>query len=132
MYLGCRLLPIRVRGIFSYPPVKKRIISVSVYPSTVKVGLDGQHPQTPGEMITWLEAAIRGWNAAPTPFQWGGKRALRRQRSRSTAQGGGLLCVHTPSSPALQDGAGAMATSMPNDPLGMKQRYDMAETARNL
>jgi hypothetical protein len=45
-------------------------------------GLDGQHPPTPDEMITWLEAAARGWNAAPTPLPWGGKRALRRQRSR--------------------------------------------------
>ena len=40
MYLGCRFLPIRVRGIFSYPPGKKWIISVSMYPSTVKVGSD--------------------------------------------------------------------------------------------
>src|SRR5262249_11407976 len=45
-------------------------------------GLDGQHPQTPNEMILWLEAAAQGWNAAPTPCEWGGKRALRRQRSR--------------------------------------------------
>jgi hypothetical protein len=40
MYLGCRFLPIRVRGIFSYPLGKKWITSISMYPSTVKVGLE--------------------------------------------------------------------------------------------
>src|SRR5215831_21038251 len=40
MYLGCRFLPIRVREIFSYPTGKKWITSVSMYLSTVKVGLD--------------------------------------------------------------------------------------------
>jgi hypothetical protein len=45
--------------------------------------LEGQHPQSAEEIITWLEATVRGWNAAPTPFQWGGKRATRRARSRA-------------------------------------------------
>jgi hypothetical protein len=44
--------------------------------------LEGQHPQTPDEIIAWLEAAARGWNHAPTPFIWGGKRQARRQRAR--------------------------------------------------
>jgi transposase len=52
-------------------------------------GLEGQHPQTPDEIMTWLEAAAQGWNADPTPFQWGGKRALRRQRSRERRHGVG-------------------------------------------
>jgi hypothetical protein len=52
-------------------------------------GLDGQHPQTPDEIITWLEATARGWNADLTPFQWGDKRALRRQRSRERRHGVG-------------------------------------------
>lgn len=43
--------------------------------------LDGQAPQTPQDIIDWLEAAARGWNAAPTPFVWGGKRQARRQRA---------------------------------------------------
>jgi hypothetical protein len=34
------------------------------------------------EIIAWLEAAARGWNANPTPFEWGGKRKARRQRAR--------------------------------------------------
>ena len=42
----------------------------------------GQHPQTPEEIIAWVEAAARGWNRAPTPFVWGGKRQVRRQRAR--------------------------------------------------
>jgi hypothetical protein len=44
--------------------------------------LDGRHPQTTDEIITWLEATARGWNADPTPFVWGGKRQARRQRAR--------------------------------------------------
>ena len=44
--------------------------------------LAGQHPTTPEEIISWLEAAARGWNRRPTPFVWGGARHLRRQRAR--------------------------------------------------
>lgn len=44
--------------------------------------LDGHHPQSPEEIIAWLEAAARGWNREPTPFIWGGKRQARRQRAR--------------------------------------------------
>ena len=43
--------------------------------------LDGQYPTTPAQVITWLEATARGWNAHPTPFVWAGKRKLRRQRA---------------------------------------------------
>lgn len=42
----------------------------------------GTHPQTPEEIIAWLEAAARGWNRDPTPFVWGGQRQARRQRAR--------------------------------------------------
>jgi hypothetical protein len=44
--------------------------------------LDGQHPESPGRIITWFEAVARHWDAAPTPFAWGGKRAARRRRQR--------------------------------------------------
>jgi len=44
--------------------------------------LDGQCPETPDEIITLFEATARGWNHNPTPFVWGGKRAIRRERSR--------------------------------------------------
>jgi hypothetical protein len=43
--------------------------------------LAGQHPQTPAEIIRWLEATARGWNRQPTPFVWGGKRQARRHRA---------------------------------------------------
>jgi hypothetical protein len=42
---------------------------------------DGQYPTTPQEIINWLEATVRGWNAHPTPFVWAGKRKQRRQRA---------------------------------------------------
>lgn len=48
----------------------------------VRRALSGQHPEHPRQLIQWLEAGARGWNACPTPFLWGGKRALRRQRVR--------------------------------------------------
>jgi hypothetical protein len=48
----------------------------------VRRALAGQHPHTPEEIIVWLEETVAGWNAAPTPFTWGGKRAQRRQRAR--------------------------------------------------
>jgi hypothetical protein len=44
--------------------------------------LSGHHPQTPDEIISWLEAAACGWNQEPTPFVWGGKRHTRRGRAR--------------------------------------------------
>jgi DDE superfamily endonuclease len=43
--------------------------------------LEGQYPTTPQDIITWLEATARGWNAHPTPFVWAGKRRQRRQRA---------------------------------------------------
>jgi len=45
-------------------------------------GLAGQYPESPTEIISSLEAVARIWNKTPTPFEWGGKRAARRQRSR--------------------------------------------------
>jgi hypothetical protein len=44
--------------------------------------LVGHHPQTPEEIIAGLEATAAGWNKAPTPFVWGGKRQARRARAR--------------------------------------------------
>jgi hypothetical protein len=56
--------------------------------------LAGQHPQTPEQIIAWLEATARAWNADPTPFTWGGKRAARRVRARQRrhALGGSGAC----------------------------------------
>jgi hypothetical protein len=44
--------------------------------------LNWQHPETPEQIIEWLETAANVWNQHPTPLEWGGKRAARRQRSR--------------------------------------------------
>lgn len=48
----------------------------------------GQHPQTVEDLIAWLEATVAGWNRAPTPFIWKGKRYERRQRARLRRLGG--------------------------------------------
>ncbi len=60
--------------------------------------LEGQEPTTPQEIITWLEATAQGWNAAPTPFVWGGKRQARRQRAweRCHRVGGSGACARRP------------------------------------
>jgi len=60
--------------------------------------LAGQHPTQPTEIIDWLEAEARGWNHNPTPFEWGGKRAARRARSRLRrhALGGSGACTRQP------------------------------------
>lgn len=50
--------------------------------------LSGQHPQTAQEILRWLEDTVAGWNAAPTPFIWDGKRRARRQRARQRLRGG--------------------------------------------
>jgi hypothetical protein len=64
----------------------------------VRRALTGQNPETPEEIIRWLEAVARAWNADPTPFEWGGARAARRARSRNRrhALGGSGACVRRP------------------------------------
>lgn len=54
----------------------------SVQRILVRRALDGQHPQDAPQVMTWLAEAVVGWNADPTPFTWGGKRAARRARAR--------------------------------------------------
>lgn len=60
----------------------------------VQRALEGQNPETPDQIIAWLEAVARGWNVDPTPFEWGGARAVRRDRSRMRrhALGGSGAC----------------------------------------
>jgi hypothetical protein len=50
--------------------------------------LNGQHPKSAAQIITWLEDTVAGWNAAPTPFVWDGKRRERRLRVRQRRLGG--------------------------------------------
>jgi hypothetical protein len=62
----------------------------------VRRALSGQHPQTPEEIIRWLEETVAAWNDDPTPFVWGGKRKERRERARHRRLGGSpaLLADH--------------------------------------
>jgi transposase len=53
----------------------------------------GQHPRTAAELIRWLEEAVAGWNRAPTPLVWGGKRRERRQRARQRRLGGAAAAL---------------------------------------
>lgn len=58
--------------------------------------LDGTHPRSADELIGWLEAVVRAWNAEPTPFVWGGPRTERRRRARARrlhALGGSGACT---------------------------------------
>ncbi len=60
--------------------------------------LDSHHPQTPEDIIVWLEATASGWNRAPTPFIWGGQRQTRRERARQRRHrvGGSGACTRQP------------------------------------
>lgn len=60
----------------------------------VRRAMAGQHPQTPQDIIEALEATAQAWNADPTPFSWGGRRAARRVRAgqRRHALGGSGAC----------------------------------------
>jgi hypothetical protein len=55
----------------------------------VRRALAGQHPESAAQVMDWLAEAVVGWNAAPTPFEWGGKRAARRRRARERHRLGG-------------------------------------------
>jgi len=57
-------------------------LTESIQRIIVRRALTGQHPESTHEIKNWLDATVRGWNADPTPFVWGGKRASRRQRAR--------------------------------------------------
>jgi len=60
----------------------------------VRRALAGQHPQSTTDLITWLEEAVGGWNAAPTPFVWDGQRRERRRRARQRRLGGCAATRH--------------------------------------
>jgi len=66
----------------------------------VRRALAGQHPQSPGEIITWLEDTVAAWNEDPTPFTWGGKRKERRDRARQRRLGGSPAVLTDPHSNA--------------------------------
>lgn len=89
------------RGIFPlYTPIGGSWLNMaeSVQRILVRRALGGQQPQTAQEVMDWLDAGVRGWNAAPTPFVWGGKRAARRARARTPQHqlGGSGACTRRP------------------------------------
>lgn len=53
----------------------------SVQRIIVRRALAGQHPPDTTTLKTWLRDTVAGWNRAPTPFIWGGKRHARRDRA---------------------------------------------------
>ena len=60
--------------------------------------LTGPHPTEVSQIVAWFEAVAAHWNASPTPFVWGGKRAARRRRQweRRHRLGGSGACTREP------------------------------------
>ncbi len=75
-------------------------MAASVQRIIVRRALAGQHPEQAQQVVDWLAEAVRGGNADPTPFVWGGTRAARRQRARERrhAQGGSGASTRRPGS----------------------------------
>jgi len=73
-------------------------LAESIQRIVVRRALAGQHPESTDDLSGWLAATVRGWNTAPTPFEWGGKRAARRERAwtRRHALGGSGGCTRRP------------------------------------
>lgn len=81
-----------------YPPLAGSWLHMAESVQRILVGraLAGAHPQDPEELITWLEETVAGWNAAPTPFKWDGKRRERRERARQRRLGGAGAALADP------------------------------------
>jgi hypothetical protein len=62
----------------------------------VRRALAGQHPAAPEEIIAWFADTVAGWNAAPTPFVWNGKRRERRRQARARRLGGSAATLADP------------------------------------
>jgi len=81
-----------------YTPVAGSWLNMaeSIQRILVRRALSGHHPSSAAQIIEWLEATATGWNRAPTPFVWGGKRRARRQRARARQHrlGGSGACTH--------------------------------------
>jgi len=80
-------------------------LAESIQRTLVRRTLEGQHPQTVEEVLEWFAQTALGWNADPTPFEWGGKRRDRRRRARerryALAGSGGFTRRPIPRSPRL-------------------------------
>jgi hypothetical protein len=73
-----------------YTPLSGSWLNMAESLQRIVVGraLAGQHPHSAEEVIGWLEDAVAGWNAHPTPFVWDGKRHERRAGARQRRLGG--------------------------------------------
>lgn len=73
-----------------YTPISGSWLNMaeSVQRIIVPRALAGQHPGSADEIMRCLEDTVVGWNMAPTPFEWGGKRLERRRRAQQRRLGG--------------------------------------------
>lgn len=104
--LAGHLTPALVLWLFShgvmplYTPLSGSWLNMaeSIQRIIVSRALAGQYPRTQEQIIDALESTVKGWNQAPTPFRWGGKRYARRLRSRQRrhALGGSGACTRSP------------------------------------
>jgi hypothetical protein len=81
-----------------YTPLSGSWLNMAESLQRIVVGraLAGQHPHDSDEVIRWLEDAVAGWNAAPTPFVWDGQRRERRRRARQRRLGGSAAVLAEP------------------------------------
>lgn len=90
----------RERGIVPlYTPLGGSWLNMaeSVQRIVVRRSLCGSHPLDAAQIMDWLAASVRGWNADPTPFEWAGKRWQRRLRARERRKlGGSGACTRRP------------------------------------
>lgn len=61
----------------------------------IRRALVGQHYKSATELMAALTAVVQGWNRAPTPFHWGGKRRERRRRAKERRHALGGARVYT-------------------------------------
>jgi DDE superfamily endonuclease len=83
-----------------YTPLSGSWLNMAESVQRILVGraLAGQHADRSEQLITWLEDTVAGWNVAPTPFVWDGKRRQRRVRARQRRLGGSAAVVADPQS----------------------------------
>ncbi len=81
-----------------YTPLSGSWLNMAESVQRIIVGraLAGQHPHSTEELIGWLEETVAGWNQAPTPFVWEGKRRERRARARQRRLAGSGAALADP------------------------------------
>ena len=64
-------------------------LAESVQRILVRRAVSGRSFDSPEAVMASLEAVAKGWNADPTPFEWGGRRKARRERAKGRHRLGG-------------------------------------------